>query len=317
MNPLQRGMKLLALASLSVAVLAAVACGGGTSSSDKTATAAAKGGAGTPAATKASGTAAATAGATKIDITGVEELKDGQLDIGSDIAYAPVEFMDEKTNQPAGVDIDIAAALADALGVKVKFNNGSFDGLLPALDAKRYDVIMSAMTASDERKKTVDFVEYLNAGSGMLVLKGNPKNVKTADDLCGLTVAAEEGTVQVDFIVGAADAPGGQDKKCKDAGKPGITLRKFGTDPEAVQALIAGQADVEMADYPVAAYSATQSAGKTEVLENQIEPGHYGIAIRKTSTALRDALQKAFNAIKANGKYDEILKKWNLVAAKI
>jgi polar amino acid transport system substrate-binding protein len=317
MNPLQRSLKLMALAAASAALLAAVACGGGTSNSDKTATAAAKGGAGTPAATKAAATTAATAASAKIDVSGIEELKDGQLDIGSDIAYAPVEYLDEKTNQPVGLDIDIATAMADVLGVKAKFNNGSFDGLLPALDAKRYDVIMSAMTASADRKKTVDFVEYLNAGSGMLVLKGNPKNVKTADDLCGLTVATQEGTVQVDFLTGTAAAPGGQDKKCKDAGKQGITLRKFGTDPEAVQVLIAGQADVELADYPVAAYSATQSGGKVQVLENQIEPGHYGIAVRKTSTSLRDALQKAFDAIKANGKYNEILKKWNLEAGKI
>jgi len=306
-----RRMKLIAglLPVLVGAMALSVACGGGTGSKDKTATAAAKGG--------AAPTAQATKSADAIDISGVAELQDGSLDIGSDIAYAPVEFLDEASNQPAGLDIDIANAMADALKVKAKFNNGTFDGLLPALDTKRYDVIMSAMTASDERKKTVDFVEYFNAGSGIIVANGNPKAIKSADDLCGKTLAVQEGTVQVDFIVGAAGAPGGQNKKCTDAGKGEIKMLKFGTDPEAVQALVAGQADAEMADFPVAAYSAQQSNGRLEVVPNQIEPAPYGIAVRKSSAPLRDALQKAFDAIRKNGKYDEILKKWNLEAGKL
>lgn len=94
-------------------------------------------------------------------------------------------------------------------------------------------------------------------------------------------------------------------------------MLKFGTDPEAVQALVAGQADAEMADFPVAAYSVQQSGGKLEIVPNQIEPAPYGIAVRKSSTPLRDALQKALNELKKSGKYDEILKKWNLEAGRL
>ncbi len=313
MHPPRR-WKLALFALAGAALFAAAACGGGTSSADKTATAGAKP-AGTSAATKPAGTA--TSAGAKIDISGVDELKDGSLDIGSDVAYAPIEFVDEKTQQPVGLDVDIANALADVLGVKAKFNNSPFDGLLLALDGKRFDVIMSAMTASDERKKTVDFVEYFNAGSGIIVSKGNPKGIKSADDLCGLKVAAQEGTTQVDFLVGPASAPGGLDKKCKDAGKSGISVVKFGTDPEAVQALAAGQADAELADFPVAAYSAQQSKGALEIVPNQIEPAPYGIAVRKSSTALNTALTKALAEIKKSGKYDDILKKWNLEAGKL
>ena len=309
-----RRWKLALLALAGAALFAASACGGGTSSADKTATAGAKP-AGTAAATKAAGSP--TAAGAKVDVSAVDELKDGSLDIGSDIAYAPIEFLDEKTNEPVGLDVDIANALADVMGVKAKFNNSAFDGLLPALDVKRYDVIMSAMTASDERKQTVDFVEYFNAGSGIIVGKGNPKAIKSADDLCGLKVATQEGTVQVDFLVGPADDPGGLDKKCKDAGKGGITVLKFGTDPEAVQALVAGQVDAEMAAFPVAAYSAQQSSGALEVVPNQIEPAPYGVAVRKSSTALKDALTKALAEIEKSGKLDEILKKWNLEAGKL
>jgi polar amino acid transport system substrate-binding protein len=297
--------------ALATAALFAAACGGGTSSKDKTATAAAKT-ASTPAAAKATSTTAAT----KIDISGVDELKDGSLDIGSDVAYAPIEFFD-KDNKPTGLDIDIANAMADVLGVKAKFTAAGFDTLLPSLDAKRYDVIMSAMTANADRKKVVDFVNYFNAGSGLIVQKGNAKAIKTADDLCGKTVSVQKATIQVDFLLGTTDAPGGLDKKCKDAGKAGVTVRQFDDDPSAVQALIAGQSDAEIADFPVAAYSAQQSTGKLEVIPNQIEPAPYGIAVRKSSTPLSTALQKAFDAITKSGKYGEILKKWNLEAGKL
>lgn len=305
----RRSLVILALAAVTALSVFAVACGGDDDPGAGTPT---TGAAKSPA---SSTTAAATKPAAAIDITGVEELSDGSLDIGSDIAYAPIEFLDEDTNEPVGLDVDIANALAAALGVEAKFTNAAFDGLLPSLDAERHDIIMSAMTASDERKEQVDFVEYFNAGSGIIVASGNPKAIKSADDLCGLKVAAQEGTTQVDFLVGPEGAAGGQDKKCKDAGKEGIEVLKFPSDPEAVQALLSGQADAEMADYPVAAYSATQSDGALELIANyQIEPAPYGIAVRKSSTALSKALQAAFDQIVADGTYAKILTKWNLEA---
>jgi polar amino acid transport system substrate-binding protein len=261
-------------------------------------------------------TAAATSAATKpavggtIDISGVDELKDGTLGIGSDIAYAPIEFLDETTNDPVGLDVDLANAIAKALGVESKFENGGFDGLLPALDAERYDAIMSGMTINPERQAVVAFVAYFNAGSGIIVPAGNPDGVKGLDDLCGKKVAVQEGTIQVDTL-------GTASTKCTDAGKAALGILKFGSDPEAVQALIAGQADAEIADFPVAAYSAKQSNGALEVLDNQIEPAPYGIAVRKSSTALAAALQKAFDQIVADGTYDQILKDWNLEGGKL
>jgi polar amino acid transport system substrate-binding protein len=252
------------------------------------------------------------AGGDGIDISGIPELQDGVLNIGSDIAYAPIEFLDEDTNEPVGLDIDLANVIAELLGVRAEFTNAAFDGLLPALDAERYDVITSAMTASEERKQQVDFVEYFNAGSGIIVPAGNPMGIESADDLCGLRVAVQEGTVQVDLLEGTADDPGGLNQQCIDDGNDGITVLKFGTDPEAVLALRSGQADAEMADFPVAAYSAQQSEGDLEIIPNQIDPAPYGIAVRKTSTALRDALQAALDELIASGDYDAVLAKWNL-----
>ena len=249
----------------------------------------------------------------EIDISGIEELSDGKLTLGSDIAYAPIEFFDENNN-PVGLDIDLANAIGEVLGVEVEFQNAGFDSLIPSLEAGRYDAIMSAMSVNPEREQVVDFIEYFNAGIGMIVAAGNPRGVEGFDDLCGTTVAVQKGTIQVDYLRGTPDAPGGKDQECKDAGEDGITVLEFDTDPEAVQALIAGQADAEMADFPVVAYSAQQNEGRVELVESQVEPGPYGIAVRKSSTELRDALQEAFDRIVEDGTYQEILERWDLTA---
>jgi polar amino acid transport system substrate-binding protein len=251
-----------------------------------------------------------------IDISGIEELEDGTLTIGSDIAYAPIEFYDENNN-PVGLDVDLAEALGTALGVEVEFENAGFDSLLPSLDAERYDIIMSSMSVNPERSQVVDFVEYFNAGIGMIVAAGNPENIATFDDLCGKTVAVQKGTIQVDYLRGTTEAPGGKSGECEASDRGSITVLEFDTDPEAVQALIAGQADAELADFPVTAYSASQNEGEVELVESQVNPGPYGIAVRKSSTALRDALQEALDQIIEDGTYDSILEKWDLSAGSI
>ena len=255
----------------------------------------------TSAGTSAAGGETPAAGAT-IDVSGVEELKDGKLTLGSDIAYAPMEFVDDNGDN-VGMDIDLANAIAEVLGVDVEFQNATFDGLIPALLSNRYDALMSSMTNNSERDEQVDFIDYFNAGSGIIVPTGNPDAIQGSADLCGKKVAVQEGTIQVDALEQ-------QSATCDRA----IEILRFPTDPEAVQALLAGQADAEIADFPVAAYSASQSNGDLEIVPNQIDPAHYGIAVRPDSDDLEDVLQQAFDQVKEDGTYDDILDKWNLSA---
>jgi polar amino acid transport system substrate-binding protein len=244
-----------------------------------------------------------------IDISGVPELENGELHFGSDIAYPPMEFLDEETDEPDGFDIDLGRAIAERLGVQARFTNSSFDGLIPALQTERFDAILSAMTATESRAEQVDFIEYFNAGSGIVVPAGNPDGIEGPEDLCGKTVAVQEGTIQVEFLEE-------RDQECRDNGEDGIEIRRFSTDPEAVQALLAGQADAEMADFPVAAYSAQQTGERIEVIPNQIDPAPYGIAVRNDSP-LRDVIQQALDELRADGTYDQLLEKWNLEAGRL
>jgi len=290
------------VAAVAVISMLFIACGDNEEEGTATGTPARTG---TPAATvKATGTPAGSPAAA------VPELQDGVLQVGSDIAYAPIEFFEEGTQNPQGLDIDLANALAKELGVSVGFVNTTFDGIIPALTAKRFDVIMSAMTVTPGREKTIDFVEYLNAGTDILVLAGNPKNIKSVEDLSGLTAAAESGTIQEQQLKTANDG-------LKAAGKPEINVLIFDQNPLAVEQLGIGRADAVLADAPVVLNDANQSDGKLQALGLNIEAAPYGIGIRKDSTALKAAIQGALQAVINSGDYTKILDKWHLPAASI
>ena len=129
------------------------------------------------------------------DVSGVPELEDGVLTVGSDIAYAPFEFFEEGTTTPDGLDIDLAEALAAELGVEVEFLNTGFDGIIPSLEVEDFDVLISAMTITDERSEVIDFVPYITVGTGIVVPAGNPDGITGIADLCGKTVAVQVGTI--------------------------------------------------------------------------------------------------------------------------
>ncbi|WP_175410609.1 ABC transporter substrate-binding protein [Streptomyces sp. TRM64462] len=229
--------------------------------------------------------------------------------VGSDIAYAPMEFMDE-SNQPAGVDIDLGKEIGKVLGVEFKFENATFDQLVLGMNNGRHDLVMSSMTdtkerqqgATDDAKGGADFVNYFKAGSAILTHKGNPKGIKSLDDLCGLTVAAQRGTANEDLLKA-------QQKKCGDK-----KIKEFisDQDTDSITQLQTKRADAVITDFPVALYNELEAGGGKlfEVVGDQIDAAPYGIAVSKKNPELRDAVQAAVQQIIDNGTYAEVLKKW-------
>lgn len=235
-----------------------------------------------------------------------------EIKIGSDIEYAPIEFFKEGTQQTQGVDYDLAQALGQQLGVKMTFiDDTDFAGIIGALQSGRFDIIMSAMSDTAERRgKGVEFIDYFSAGSSILVQKGNPKGIKTLNDLCGQTVAVQKGTIQDTDIL----TP--QEPKCRASGKA-VSVLRFEKDTDALLQVKNGRAVANVEDFPVAAYNAQTSGGGSdfEAVPGQVGAvSPYGIAVPKASTQLRDALQAALKAIIANGSYDQILARWNVSA---
>lgn len=291
------------LPALAVCCLSLTACGGSSTSTKS-----------------AAGPSASQAGAASVTVAGVAitvdkalqdtlppELKSGgKLTVATDVPYAPFEFFkDGAGGGPiSGIDPDIGHAIGAKLGIELDFQKAVFDSIIPAIAAGKYDLVMSAMTDNKEREKTLDFIDYNQSGSGIMVKKGNPDHISSLADLCGKTVAVERGTKQVGLVQAAA-------KKC--AGGT-ITLLQVPKDSDAQLAIKAGKAVADVLDKPTAAYTA-KSLGNGSVFEvpdDPAEPNGYGpsptgIGVKKGRDALVKALQAALQALITDGTYTKIL----------
>ncbi|MFF1905243.1 ABC transporter substrate-binding protein [Kitasatospora sp. NPDC058218] len=242
----------------------------------------------------------------------------GVLRIGSDLNYAPVDFRGAD-GKPDGIDPDIANAVGKILGLRIETVDTPFEKLIPNLHAKQFDVAMSGLSdirqrregLDDAGKQTtpgVDFVDYFIAGTSIVVQKGNPKGVRTLDDLCGRVVAVQQNTTQDEIVARQVLA-------CSRGGKP-LTVHKFDSDAKALAEVASGAAAAGLNDFPVAAYAAKTADGgsRFEVTGAQSKSNPYGIAVRKEDTELRDVLAKAVDQLIRSGEYDKILAKWNVAA---
>jgi polar amino acid transport system substrate-binding protein len=236
----------------------------------------------------------------------------GIVKVGSEIAYAPVEFKDS-SGKVTGIDPELGAALGKQLGVKFEFQNSTFESLLTGLRAKRYDIVMSAMTDTKDRqngmengKKVgtgVDFVDYYSAGVSIYLPQGKDQGIKTWADLCGKKIVVQRGTVSHDLAKARA-------KTCP-AGKK-LAIQAFDDDQQAQTRLRAGGADAGASDSPIAAYAVKTSGGGKDfrIVGPTVQAAPYGIVVAKGNGQLTKALQEATDAIIKNGEYGKILARW-------
>jgi polar amino acid transport system substrate-binding protein len=239
-----------------------------------------------------------------------------EIRVGSDVSYAPVEFYDafapdvldrpvgEPEPQVRGIDPDLASELGRKLGVRFTFVNTAFDQLIPALQADKFDVIISSMTATPERARQISFLGYFQAGTSILVARGNPERIQSLADLCGQTVTLQAGTIHEELVAA-------QQRRC---GARRIRARPLASGTQVVLEVKFGRADAALADFPVAAYNAKVSGQghDFQVVGEQIDPGPYGIGLRKDDSELASVLQEALRQIIADGSYDRVLTKWNV-----
>ncbi|MBE9497831.1 ABC transporter substrate-binding protein [Streptomyces sp. AA1529] len=237
----------------------------------------------------------------------------GVIKVGTDAAYKPMEF--KEGADIVGLDPDLAKAMGEKLGVRFEFSNGTFDGLITSMQTGRFDMIMSSMTDTKDRQeglddkgkkagKGVDFVDYLSAGSSILVKKGNPDKIESVDQMCGKKVATQRGTTSHEILKT-------QTKKCVEDGEKKIGIEAYNTDDEARVRLKAGGVVADISDFPVAA-NAAKSGSDFEVVGDQMQSAPYGMAVAKDNKKLRDALRAAMDAIIEDGSYKKALEKWGV-----
>lgn len=236
----------------------------------------------------------------------------GTVRVASDIPYAPMEFYQVGTQQITGVDYDLGQALGARLGVKFEFAEQNLDATVAALQANKFDLVMSGMNDTKEREQTLDFVDYFRGGMSILVKKGNPNGVGTLTDLCGRTVAVQNATVQAELL-------GRHQSDCTAAGKGPITITQLPTDGEAQLSVRSGKAVADVLDAPVAAYNAQTAGGGSvfEVVNDPAAPGGYepvvsGVGVLKANSELSRAVQAALQSLIDDGTYLKTLQKWNV-----
>ena len=172
-----------------------------------------------------------------------------------------------------GVIVELAAAMSQQMGRKIEFKAMPFAGLLPAMQAKNIDVAFSLMNDTAERQKVVDFVDFFDLGTRLLVQKGNPEKVSGLDTLCGKKVATVKGSTQL-AIVEEANAA------CKTAGKAEVENLQYSQPSDARMQVQTGRVSAFLGNSPVMVYLAKNAGdGKIfDVAAGEYQPVPLGIA---------------------------------------
>lgn len=233
----------------------------------------------------------------------------GVLTIGTNFSAPPMGFL--KDDKAAGFDSELGIALAKTMCLEPKFVNLSFQGLFPALIAKKFDLIASRVGITDERKKAFDFIPVFVGGLRLITKKDANLRFNTETDVCGSTVAITAGSTEMAALERVKS-------ECP-AGKP-MTLKVFAAQNEAVHEVSKGSAQAAFIDWPVAAYMVQLNPNDfveaSPILSGKGGPdtprNRNGLVFRKGDDANRKAVEAAFKSLLQNGTYAAILKKWNL-----
>ena len=217
------------------------------------------------------------------------------LKVGSSIDFAPFEFQDEGQKEYQGFDMDLIRAIGKEMGYEVEIQNLGFDGLIPALQGKNVDAVISGMSINDERKQNVLFSDpYYQSGLTMVV-RDNESAIKTFQDLKGKKVAVQIGTTSANEV-----------RKIE-----GVEVKELNTPADCFMELKAGGVDAVVNDRPVNDYYITKnSAQGVKALDEKLTAEDYGIAIGKDNKDLQQKVNDALKKLKENGEYDKIFAKW-------
>jgi polar amino acid transport system substrate-binding protein len=217
--------------------------------------------------------------------------------VGTDAAYAPFESQNEK-GEIVGFDIDVVKAVAAKAGIDVKFVNTPWEGIFNALGQGDRDMVVSAVTITEERKQTMDFSAPYFDAQQLIAVKQNSKVTKFGD-LKKLKVGVQTGTT-------------GDEAVTKLLGKTSTAIKRFESTPLALKELESGGVDAVVADNGVVInYVANNPGGKFKsIADKEFVPEQYGIAVKKGNAELLGKLNKGLFDIKADGTYNTIYAKY-------
>lgn len=222
----------------------------------------------------------------------VGHAQDNILRVGTDATFPPMEFVDN--GKRTGFDIELMEAIAKNMGKQIEWIDIDFKGLIPGLISKRFDMAVSAIYITDERKKVVDFTDPYYAGGLVAMVKDNNAAIKKLSDLDGKKVSVQVGTKSVSYL---------------GEKFPKVQRVEVEKNQEMFSLVDIGRVDAAVTGKP-AAFQYVRTRGGLRVLDEQLTTEEYGMALRKDTPELTKAVNASIAKLKADGTYAAIVKKW-------
>ncbi len=225
--------------------------------------------------------------------------------VGEDGESPPYSMRDPGNfDEIIGVDADLIHSVFKCVGAEFEFKVGAWSGLLPAVIAGQTDA-MWFLYYTAERAKQVDFVVFMKAGTGALVKKGNPKNIRSMEDTCGTTATAGLGTVE-------EAAFREQSGKCQAAGKAAINILTYPDIPSGTRLIQNDRADIMMSDLALVDKLAFDNPAVFERGFKIVSDFKIGVAVKKGNEDLLKAIYDAMRVLQDNGTEKQILETYKI-----
>ena len=218
-----------------------------------------------------------------------------ELIVGSSATYRPFAY-ESPSKEIVGYDVDIIKAVAQKAGLTIKIVNTPWTGIFAALNNGDVDLVISGVTINDKRKQSYDFTApYFEARQLMAVNKDS--SVKSLKDLAGKKVGVVTGST-------------GDDMASREFGKTNPDIRRFESTPVVISELANGGVDAAIGDNGVIAFRTQEHKHLKTVSDANFPKEFFGIVVKQGNKDLLDKLNKGLAAVKADGSYAQIFKKW-------
>ena len=226
---------------------------------------------------------------------GSVQAQNKELIVGSSATYRPFAY-ETPNKEIVGYDVDIIKAVAQKAGLKIKIVNTPWTGIFAALNNGDVDLVISGVTINDKRKQSYDFTApYFEARQ--LIAVQQSSNVKSLKDLAGKKVGVVTGST-------------GDDIASREFGKTNTDIRRFESTPVVISELVGSGVDAAIGDNGVVAFRVQEHKQLKTVNDPSFPKEYFGIVVKQGNKALRDKLNAGLAAVKADGSYAQIYKKW-------
>ncbi|WP_390586509.1 substrate-binding periplasmic protein [Paenibacillus illinoisensis] len=229
----------------------------------------------------------------------LEQIKSaGTMKVGMMGTYAPYNFLNDKKEMD-GFDADIAREVAKRLGVEVEFVSQEFSGLIPSLQSKKIDAVISQMTITDERKQALDFSEGYITNQVKIIVKSDNNDITKLEDFKGKTIGVGLGTNDETYL---------RNEVLPKVGD--FTIKTYDDVISSLKDLNAGRIDATINNLYALKPIVDANGFDIKAVGEPIKSDQAGIAVRKNNPELVAALNEALQGMKDDGTYNTIFKKW-------